>query len=100
MEAKKVELVNAKYMNEQNPETFEIPSAEELNNLKQGDSIMVCCQRERFWVEIMYETNNKIFVCRIDNDLIFTDEHGLDINDLIYVTRENIYNIYKYETTN
>ena len=100
MKAKVVELVNAKYMNEQHPETFDIPSNEELKNINKGDSVKVCAMRERFWVEIVSETNERILIGRVDNNLVFTDEHGLDMNDLIYLTRENIYDIYKHEATN
>jgi len=87
------ELVNAKYMSEQYPETFDVPSDTELNNLKSGDLVKICVNRERFWVEIISINQDKILT-RIDNDLIFTDEHGLSLNDELTISKHNIYSIF------
>jgi|LakMenEpi03Aug12_release.lakeMendotaPanAssembly.Ray.scaffolds.fasta_scaffold3486103_1 hypothetical protein len=93
MRNKKIELMNAKYMNEQYPDTFYVPSDSELDNLKVGDIVKVCVNRERFWVEIICFDDKKIST-RIDNQLIFTDEHGLSLNDHLVINKENILDIY------
>jgi len=66
-------LVNAQWMARRFPETFEIPSQEELDKLVKGDIVKICYYdetgSERFWVKITDVDGDKIQgTC--DNNLI------------------------------
>jgi len=86
-----VEFVNAQLMARKHSGTFEVPTQDELNNLKPSNFVKVCAFRERFWVEIE-EINDEIITGRIDNDLVMTDEIKFD--DVITFKKENIYAIF------
>ena len=72
MKAKNVELISAKYMNEQNPETFEIPTNDELDKISVGSLVKVCANRERFWVEVV-DLENDWFIGKVNNVLQLTE---------------------------
>jgi hypothetical protein len=91
MKTKKADFVDAQYMSQQYPETFMVPTSDELNSLKVGDLVKLCCCRERFWVEIVKLGDS--ILGRIDNNLIFSDEHNLEYNDLICFTKRNVLQI-------
>ncbi|WP_435008061.1 hypothetical protein P12x_005330 [Tundrisphaera lichenicola] len=88
----KNQFVDAQEMNRKHPTTFEVPSDAELAAIKAGDSVKVCTCDERFWVTVTEVSEHRI-AGTVDNDLIFTDEHGLDYGDVVRFTRENVYSI-------
>lgn len=96
---KEIEFVDAQEMHLLHPETFEVPTQEELDNIQPGDSVKVCVGKERFWVTVeligtlvgMKDVIGGI----IDNDLVFTHEHGLKCGDKIKFEKKNIYSIFK-----
>lgn len=89
-------FVNAQEMHKKHPSTFEVPSEEEINNLFLGDYCKICAGREQFWVKIIEFDKNEI-VGIVNNDLVFTDEHGLRCEDKVKFSPENIYDILKVE---
>ena len=84
--------VNAQEMHRQHPDTFAAPSAGELAAISPGDSVKVCTGDERFWVTVTRVDGGHI-VGTVDNDLIFTAEHGLNYGDEIHVGAEHVYDI-------
>lgn len=89
-------LVSAKYMNEQYPETFDIPTKEELSKLVAGNIVRVCACRERFWVKITKIHEGGKFIGEVDNDLVLTNEHDLRNGDKIAFHVSNIYSVFKF----
>lgn len=83
-------------MNKKHPDTFEIPTQEELNSIKVGDSIKIGIRYpsgggERFWTEIV-EILDTGFKVRVDNDLL-TDE-PVGYNDVIEIEKRHVLSIY------
>ena len=81
--------VDVKKMNDKYPDTFDIPTQNELENITIGDSIKISNGFERFWVEIK-NINELYLIGRVDNKLI-TSEYNL--NDYVMFENRNIYNI-------
>jgi uncharacterized protein YegJ (DUF2314 family) len=86
-----INFIDAQEMHKRNPKTFEVPTPDEIKNLKQGDLVKVCENNERFWVTIIKLEDEKI-VGRIDNDLVFRHEFGY--GDTINFEKRHIYSIY------
>ena len=84
-------LVNAQEQHIRNPDTFEVPTYNELNNIKLGDFVKVCINSERFWLKVIHITGN-IIIGEVNNNLYFSD---LIIGDQIYIIRDNIFEILK-----
>lgn len=93
------QLVNAVEKNRQHPDTFEIPSSDDLAELMQGDHIKVANRHdpvERFWVQVISVDHQlRQLDGTVDNDLLYTDNHGLTYNDEISLSFDNIYSIYQ-----
>lgn len=90
-------LVSAVEMHRENPNTFEIPDTNEIETIRPGDNVKVCSGRERFWVEISRLGEEGEFFGTVNNDLIYTDEHGFSFGDEISLYAENIYDIFFQE---
>ena len=84
--------INAKEMHEKNPDSFEIPSKEELDNLKEGDLVKICNGCERFFVKVSKILSDGNMNGIVDNHLIFETEYGF--RDSVQFHRDNIYTIY------
>src|SRR4051812_13850485 len=88
----KNQFVDAQEMHREHPTTFEVPPDTELAAIKAGDPVKVCTSDERFWVTVTEVAEHRI-AGTVDNDLVFTDVHGLGYGDAISFTRENVYSI-------
>lgn len=86
------DFVNAQEMHLLNPETFDVPSEAELAAIKPGDSVKVCTGGERFWVSVTVASESMI-AGTVDNQLVYTDRHGLRIGDTIHFSRECVYDV-------
>ena len=93
---KRPELSNATDLGDRNPETFSIPSTEQLSNIKVNDVVFVCANRERFKATVIELYSESKFICEISSQLILTHTHGLKLNDIILVKSENIYSVIKH----
>lgn len=82
--------VNANEMNSKYPNTFDIPTQNELENITIGDTVKISNGFERFWVEVK-EITNLYLIGRVDNELI-TNEYSL--NDYVMFEKRNIYDIH------
>ena len=79
------------------PETFDAPSYEDLQKLKNGDVVKVCVEGERFWTTIkeIHGDDANTIVAIVDNDLVRTHLHGIKYEDEIIFRKNDIYSIYK-----
>ena len=90
-----LQFVDAQQMHKEHPDTFDVPSQDELDNLKIDDSVKVCANHaERFWVTIT-EINGEKITGLIDNDLLYTNTHGLKFQDIITFFKCHIYDIWQ-----
>ena len=102
----KYELTNAQKMAINHPTTFGAPDKKDLGNLMAGMHVKICAnfkndndnwvEAERFWVKIERIIKDEIEGI-IDNDLVFTDRHGLRCYDSIKFRPDNIYQILEEE---
>ena len=92
-----ISLTDAQEMQRKNPRTFSAPTADEIMALRTRAHVKVCAGRERFWVQItaasfiVYDPFRSTFRGRIDNDLVYTTEHGLLCDDIITFEGRHIY---------
>lgn len=96
-------FVNAQELAVNFPDTFEAPSAEELAEIHRGQYVKVCVpcgsvvftqfDSERFWVTVESVDGDTI-TGEVDNDLVFTAQHGLQYGDMVQFKLENVYAIY------
>jgi hypothetical protein len=74
------------------------PTATNIKGLQTGDymkiSLIADGYRETFWVEFISNTTGKI-KCKVANDLIYTEHHGLDCGHLITILPVHILSILK-----
>jgi hypothetical protein len=89
----KVEFTDAQKMHRLHPSTFQVPSPKELEALKAGDYVKVCAGRERFWVQITSRSGIHLYG-NINNDLIFSSEHGLFDKDYVGFEERHVYAIF------
>lgn len=79
-------------------DTWWHPPEAELRRLKKGDTVKIGLvanreQGERFWAIIEEVDGDKLTVS-VDNDLIFTEKHGIKDDDVLVIDRmTNIFNI-------
>jgi uncharacterized protein YegJ (DUF2314 family) len=85
-----MELVNVREMAINYPETFEVPTNEELDKIKIGDDVEVDNGAERFWV-MVNEINGDTIKGEIINCLVI--EIDTKLGDIISFKKENIYDI-------
>ena len=85
-------FADAQEMHRLHPDTFHAPAPDELAAIAPGDSVKVCTGDERFWVTVTDVTDTGL-AGTVDNDLLFTDRHGLSYGDLIRFGRECVYDI-------
>lgn len=88
--------VNVKKMHSNYPDNFDIPTQDELDNIKINDSVKISNGLERFWAQII-EVNTLYLLGRVDNELITND---YKLGDIIMFERHNIYDIHTVEYKN
>jgi hypothetical protein len=93
---------DAQELHRRYPESFQVPSAGRLDHVAPGSLVKVCAALgdqdddaagERFWVEVLDRHGDQL-VGRVDNQLRFTADHGLALNDRIEFSLDNIYDVY------
>lgn len=93
-----VRLIDALEMSKEHPETFHIPTKEEINKIKKGSTIKVSDGKDRFWSIVKQVIKNdkgyqNMYQCEINNQLVNRQKYNL--GDLIFVNGYNIYQIYE-----
>lgn len=89
-------FVDAQEMALLHPNTFIAPSKKELKKIKKNSIVKVCVNKERFWV-IVHSIKRNTIIGEVNNDLIFSDQHGLKIGDIIKFEKRNVYDIFTEE---
>lgn len=88
-----VRPVNAQELAEKYPDSFEVPTQQELSQVGETSLVKVCYGNERFWTKVIKREGNLI-TAEIDNGLICEETHGLNYGDVVQFGTENIYNIW------
>lgn len=89
-------LVDVTERHRENPDTFEIPSQEEIDNLEIQDYCKVILNdKERIWVQITDKISKDFFKGTVENDTVFKKIHGLDFKDVITFKSIHICDIFK-----
>lgn len=82
-------------------DTFEIPTDAEKDMIRPGLNVRIGVttasgQGERFWVlvtDVHQHHDGTVFEGRVDNELLYTAEHGLSLDDGILFRREHVLDI-------
>lgn len=80
-----------------NPDTFEIPSNEELLELKAGSSVKVCFGGERFWVKLTEPMQRRTgtLTGMINNVLLKPESRKMfPVGMVVFFSHKNVYSIY------
>jgi len=85
------ELIDAQEMAQNHPDTFEAPTTEELNQIKEGSSVKISNGEERFWTLVTKVSGDKV-TAAVDNQLL--GEYGYDLGDEIEFEKRHIYSIF------
>lgn len=102
------QLIDGAERNEQYPEQFWFPGFEAISSLKVGDVVKIGVEfspdpetgqnGERFWVKIAsaFESGpDTCFTGIIDNNLYYTANHGLQLNNEISFEPKNVLAIWR-----
>ena len=98
MKALKLNLVNAFKLSVLQPDTFEVPSFEEITSLQVDDFVKVCLEEEdtngeRFWCQVKkIDPANRLIQAEVNNNLVFYD---YPVGTLLEFTFDNVYSILK-----
>ncbi|AXQ68845.1 hypothetical protein HOU00_gp280 [Caulobacter phage CcrPW] len=88
-------LVDGVARNAEYPESFQIPSEYERENLKLGASVKVCIEvdqggGERFWTDVVARLDDGDYLVKVDNHLVNSIYHGVRLNDILRVAPKHI----------
>jgi len=85
-------LVNAQEMAREHPNTFRVPSEEEvLDFIEAGDYVKLCVDEEKFWVKVTQVSVDNL-KGTVDSQLINTPR---DVGDEIEFHKDNIFEVRK-----
>ena len=85
------EWVDAQEKHKQHPDTFDVPSEEELAKIDVGFTVKVCNGQERFWTEVVELLEDGLMV-RVDNNLVH--DRGYNFGDILRIEKKHIYEIH------
>lgn len=92
MKILKVDAVDAQQMSVLHPLTFEVPTKQELDNIKVDDNVKISVNNERFWCEVKAILPNNVIIAKINNDLL---QDELRCGQTITFEKRHIYSIYE-----
>lgn len=78
-------------MHRENPDTFEVPTLDQLRALGVNNYVKVCNGKERFWVQICEKMTRGYYRGIVMNRLVFHTNYIL--GDLIQFHERHIYDI-------
>jgi len=84
-------FIDAQQMNQEYPDTFDVPNDDMIRNLDMGDMVKVSNGRERFWIEIAEKKTRGYFDGVVMNRLIFNKYYTL--GSLVRFHTRHIYKI-------
>ncbi|AFU88168.1 hypothetical protein CcrColossus_gp298 [Caulobacter phage CcrColossus] len=88
-------MVDGVARNAEYPDTFQIPSEYERENLKLGAAVKVCIEvdaggGERFWTDVVARLDDGDYLVKVDNYLVNSIYHGVRVNDILRVAPKHI----------
>jgi hypothetical protein len=87
--------IDAQQFAKSNPNNFQVPTIEQLNDIKVDYSVKISNGKERFFVTVIEIHKNDYITGIINNKLCFNSPYGYD--DLVMFQKKNIYNIHTVE---
>lgn len=84
-------FIDAQEMSQLHPDTFEAPTSDDLNQIKEGTIVKVSNGEERFWTHVIKVDGDKI-TAEVDNNLI--GEYGYNLGDPIEFEKRHVYSIW------
>lgn len=91
-------FIDAQRMAQEYPDSFQVPSQEELQALAVGDHAKVCTGGERFWVLVTGVDGSGV-EGTVDSDLICGHVHNLKLGDKIKFGLHHVYSIIRTSTS-
>lgn len=91
-------FIDAQRMAQEYPDSFQVPTFDELRAVVAGDHIKVCTGGERFWVQVS-KGNGTGFTGIITSDLICGHVHHLKKGDEVSVSPHHVYAIIRTSTS-
>lgn len=86
-------FTDAQEMAGRHPDTFEAPSPYRLSKIAPGSFVKICADnRERFWVQVSTHIG-KTITGEVNNWLVCTDDHGLDMGAQVEFEERHVYGI-------
>lgn len=83
-------------MHQENPDTFDVPSANHLKLIQPGKYVKVSNGKERFWIEVIEKKTRGYYTGIIMNKLLFYTSYTL--GDLVQFHRRHVYDILDQES--
>jgi hypothetical protein len=83
---------DAQQIAKSNPNDFQVPSVDQLNNIKPQDTVKISNGKERFFVTVKKIYKNGNIVGFVNNILYCNSSYNYD--DLVMFKKQNIYNIH------
>jgi hypothetical protein len=99
-------LIDGVAKNREHPTTFHIPTEAERDALQPDDTVKIGvnfdnpggCDGERFWVIVngvfAGPDGKKFYRAEVNNDLVYTQHHGLKDKDEVVFSAEHVLTIY------
>jgi hypothetical protein len=92
-------LVDAAAIARAHPNTFEVPTDDDLKGLAPGDAVKVAANSERFWVLLTVVTPAGGMIGTVDNHLVAQPRGGYKYGDIVELRRRHIYDVVKRESS-
>ena len=93
-----LQFVDAFALSVKHPETFEVPSFEDLNSIEPGDCVKVCLDQpghggERFWCSVKeVDVASRTIIGEVDNNLV---NYNYPVCTKVEIKFNHIYQIMK-----
>lgn len=90
-------FIDAQRMAQEYPDSFQVPTFDELQAVAVGDNVKVCTGGERFWVKVT-KVEGQVFAGTINSDLVCSHVHHLKFDDPVTVSAHHVYDIIRTST--
>lgn len=83
-----MEFIDAQAMHQKHPDTFNAPTAAELQSIKPNCQVKIAHNQERFWVTVTKVDGNQVEGV-VDNQLVM--DHPFDFGDTVCFHKRHVY---------
>lgn len=84
-------LINAQQMHQEYPDSFDVPTKEDLRSITVNDYVKISNGQERFWIQICEKCTRGYLRGIVMNRLIFHTNYT--IGDIIQIHERHVYDI-------